>query len=559
MRKKVQSLIPALLIVFTMSAQGRSLLRYPKCASYDTLQNRYLVTCLALLAASKIVEIDESGQQRIFKTGLGPIISNHIVGDIIYVSYDKGVYAINLNSGNLVANISIPEAQLLTGMASDTSGYLYVSDNALVGKIFRIDLADYSYSSFCLGLSSRTQDVEFDPENNRLVAVGYSQAAQIQTISLPNPVITNITTYPCGPYDGVARDRDGNYYFSCYETRKIFRYDKNLANPVELMSNLPGYPSNIDIDAKNNVLSIPYLENHKMAFVGLDVDFTADTIWAQDSLTVAFQGTTFNGATDWKWDFGDGDSAFGQTVQHTFHSPGCYDITLFGNVGGDSYHMTKSDYVSILADTVGATDVIGYPGKKFEVQINVTNNAPLERLIIPIDYSGSLDLHLDSFTTAGCRTDYFDSCRSTYSDTANHLVEFLLAFSANVGDRLSPGMGPVMTLYITIPFSAVPGTSSIKMGGFEGHQASFIGSSFNYVPVARDNFVSVEWKCGDANNSWTVNILDVSFIINYLYKHGQAPQSLASVDVNHSGGINILDVSYLINYMYKQGLDLNCP
>ncbi len=65
--------------------------------------------------------------------------------------------------------------------------------------------------------------------------------------------------------------------------------------------------------------------------------------------------------------------------------------------------------------------------------------------------------------------------------------------------------------------------------------------------------------CGDANGNGAVNILDVSFIINYLYKHGPAPNPLQSADVNHSGGVNILDVSYLINYLYKQGPALNCP
>ncbi len=559
MQKIVQLFAIVLIIASSMSSQARNLLWYPKCASFDTLHNRYLISCLELGAASKIVEVDESGQQRIFKTGLGPIISNHLVGDVLYVSYEKGVYAIDMNSGNVQSNISIPEAQLLTGLASDTSGYLYAADNLVNGKIFRINLTDNSYTLFCSGSMQRPQDIEFDPENNRLVVIGYSLAAKIQTVSLPDHVITTIETYPCGPYDGVARDRDGNYYFSCYETRKIFRYDKNLANPVALMTNLPGYPSNIDINVKNNVLSIPYLESHKMAFVGLDVDFTADTVWAQDSLTVNFQGSSYNGATDWKWDFGDGDSAFGQTVQHSFHSPGSYDITLYGNVGGDTYHMIKPDHISILADTVGATDASGYPGKMIEVPINTVNNAPLEKLVIPIDYSGSLGLNLDSFSTAGCRTAYFDSCSRTFADTANHLAEFSLAYSSSIGERLSPGTGPVMKLYFTIPALAAAGTSSIKTGGFGGHNANFIGSGFNYVPANRDNLVSVEWKCGDANGNWAVNILDVSFIINYLYKHAQAPNPLESADINHSGGINILDVSYLINYLYKHGPALNCP
>ncbi len=65
--------------------------------------------------------------------------------------------------------------------------------------------------------------------------------------------------------------------------------------------------------------------------------------------------------------------------------------------------------------------------------------------------------------------------------------------------------------------------------------------------------------CGDANISGGVNILDVSYIINFLYKHGPAPNPWQSADVNHSWGVNIIDVSYLINYLYKHGPLPNCP
>ncbi len=60
---------------------------------------------------------------------------------------------------------------------------------------------------------------------------------------------------------------------------------------------------------------------------------------------------------------------------------------------------------------------------------------------------------------------------------------------------------------------------------------------------------------GDANGSTTFNILDVSYIINYLYKHGPAPTpyALCSGDANCNCAINIIDVSYLINALYKSG------
>jgi len=60
---------------------------------------------------------------------------------------------------------------------------------------------------------------------------------------------------------------------------------------------------------------------------------------------------------------------------------------------------------------------------------------------------------------------------------------------------------------------------------------------------------------GDANNSGTFNALDVTYLINYLYKHGNAPipYALCSGDANCNCVINALDITYLINYLYKHG------
>ncbi len=58
---------------------------------------------------------------------------------------------------------------------------------------------------------------------------------------------------------------------------------------------------------------------------------------------------------------------------------------------------------------------------------------------------------------------------------------------------------------------------------------------------------------GDFNLSGTIDLLDIVYLINYIYKDGPAPYPILSADVDCSGSNNILDVVYLINYIYKQG------
>lgn len=73
------------------------------------------------------------------------------------------------------------------------------------------------------------------------------------------------------------------------------------------------------------------------------------------------------------------------------------------------------------------------------------------------------------------------------------------------------------------------------------------------------SFECASFICGDANGSGSVNILDATFIINYLYKSGAAPSPPESADANGNGSINILDATYILTYLYKSGPEPICP
>ncbi|MCJ7497313.1 MAG: dockerin type I domain-containing protein, partial [candidate division Zixibacteria bacterium] len=61
--------------------------------------------------------------------------------------------------------------------------------------------------------------------------------------------------------------------------------------------------------------------------------------------------------------------------------------------------------------------------------------------------------------------------------------------------------------------------------------------------------------CGDSNHDNLVNVSDVVFLINYLFKGGPEPYPLASADVNLDQKVTVSDVVYLINYLFKGGLE----
>jgi hypothetical protein len=91
-----------------------------------------------------------------------------------------------------------------------------------------------------------------------------------------------------------------------------------------------------------------------------------------------------------------------------------------------------------------------------------------------------------------------------------------------------------------------------------------VEDSYDIQVVARDDWFHLsdtahktvslwEFFHGDANGDLMVNILDVIYLIQFLYYEGPYPTPYAAGDVDGNVVVNIVDLSYLINYLYFDG------
>ncbi len=67
------------------------------------------------------------------------------------------------------------------------------------------------------------------------------------------------------------------------------------------------------------------------------------------------------------------------------------------------------------------------------------------------------------------------------------------------------------------------------------------------------------YACGDVNGDEDINIFDIVYLIDYLYRDGPEPVDLWTADVNGDGDVNIFDIVYLIDYLYRDGPPPACP
>jgi hypothetical protein len=119
---------------------------------------------------------------------------------------------------------------------------------------------------------------------------------------------------------------------------------------------------------------------------------------------------------------------------------------------------------------------------------------------------------------------------------------------------LKPGAGTILKLYIsdtaTVHINEMITIDTANVNGKRLKLESLYG---DYIPVFKAGKVYFAvYQRGDANRDGNRNIQDITYLINFLYKGGPAPDPYAG-DVNGSGTINISDITYLINFLYKGG------
>jgi hypothetical protein len=83
-------------------------------------------------------------------------------------------------------------------------------------------------------------------------------------------------------------------------------------------------------------------------------------------------------------------------------------------------------------------------------------------------------------------------------------------------------------------------------------------SSGSWEDFATVKYVQTGLWRGDANGDRIIDLGDLVYLINFLYKGGPAPDLLTVGDCNCDEIVNVGDVVYLVNYLFKSGDPPDC-
>lgn len=158
-------------------------------------------------------------------------------------------------------------------------------------------------------------------------------------------------------------------------------------------------------------------------------------------------------------------------------------------------------------------------------------------------------------TCAGVNSDYF---QIAFSDPMFDIWEGSMGtFSDHAPHILDPTFHNLAQYVSHDIYQASPGTPDALIPVTWWLPDYPSGYKFTTVEYAVIICPTEECDCqpGNANGDANLNILDITYLISYLYKGGPAPvpYALCSGDPNCDCTVNILDITYLISFLYKSG------
>jgi hypothetical protein len=133
--------------------------------------------------------------------------------------------------------------------------------------------------------------------------------------------------------------------------------------------------------------------------------------------------------------------------------------------------------------------------------------------------------------------------------------EFMVGGTAMYADPVPPGDGLLATMIFT-----VSDTGRICLDTtFYSPSATltFVDTlARGYTPVLKKRTLVIancEYSQGDPNYDGNTDIVDVVYLINYIFRSGSPPCIEKSGDASCDGEVNVIDLVYLVGYLFKGG------
>ena len=253
----------------------------PESVTWDQATNRYFVSNNG---ANQILVRSTSGVYTIFTSAItsGPH-GLEIVGNTLYACDGAYIKGFDLTTAAQVFSVNTG-GSFLNGLCTDGTNNLFSSDFT-AKKIFRINIAQQTFTTFVTGLVKSPNGIYYDQSGGRLIWVTWGTNAPIMQALLSDSTVSQVTATTLGNCDGLVRDGLGNYYVSAWNSSSIVRFTNSFASPTAVVTGLNS-PADIYYNLVTDTLASPNSGSNTVTFHYFGVTGTQETSFIPSSVSV---------------------------------------------------------------------------------------------------------------------------------------------------------------------------------------------------------------------------------------------------------------------------------
>jgi len=239
-----------------------------------------------------------------------------------------------------------------------------------------------------------------------------------------------------------------------------------------------------------------------------------------------------------------------------------FSASLWAQFGPDPEGALDSVYIVCGVD--------GYPGSGeaeicFQIRFKSDNTGSNEiiNFSVPVIITGnnivSIELDPDKVAAGSVAEDFDNGPAAAKLGNSDPTVPpfHVVYYAADIFPPLQTitGEGLLANLCLTVNDT---GVICIDTMSSELHALSFYTpSNALYYPGWEGPFCCqvalCSTKAGDANGDKKVDLVDIVYNVNYVFKEGNAPSPLCQGDNNADDKVDLIDIVYETNYVYKGG------
>jgi YVTN family beta-propeller protein len=278
-------------------------------------------------------------------------------GKNIYVANQNDTTVSVIDAANNTVTNTVNVGNHPLGVAfnpAGTTAYVTNSDSSSVSAIdtsTNTVVANVSVGSYPYG-------VAVNPEGTKVYVANYNDS-NVSVIDTATNTVVSTVPVSLHPH-GIAVTPNGKKVFVANEDGNISVID-TATNTVTATATA-GY----------NPIALGQFIGPELEISALVANFTSNVTSGNVPLSVQFTDLSEN-ATEWYWDFGDGNNSDQQNPTHTYSATGTYAVTLTVSNAEGSDEITKTDYIKVgAASSVKLTSVTLDP----ENSTGATTNAP---------------------------------------------------------------------------------------------------------------------------------------------------------------------------------------